>query len=216
VERTPTFAYIAQLMFFTGCRINEIAGLKLREIPRGLDRSHNSGELLIHGSRRKARKKHEETLTLNVPLALGAVEILRRLALRHPIALQRDGTECFFSKEGCKRTGLRTKIDERIKKAGRAPIPDWRSHDIRRTFRTRLGRLGVDDRIAEMLLGHLAGRDPNDRTYNQHDYWEPMQEAINKWETHLREIIDGTATPAPGPQHRRHLNEPISNAERLV
>jgi integrase len=215
VERTPTFAYMTQLMFFTGCRIDEIGGLKLREIERGLDRSHNTGELLIHGTRRKARKKHEEALTLNVPLAWGAVEILRQLALRHPVAPQRDGTECFFGKGG-KKHGLRTEIDKHIKKAGRKPIPDWRPHDIRRTFRTRLARLGVADRIAEMLVGHLGGRDPNDRTYNQHDYWSELSDAIIKWEQHLREIIDGTVVQDPRSQYRRHLNEPNSNAERLV
>jgi integrase len=190
VDRKPTAAHIVQLMFFTGCRISEISGLRLCEIPRGLDPSHNAGELEIPGTRRKAKKKHVPKLTLHVPLAQGALDILRQLAS------QRNGSECFFGKGGGVR--LRGKIDKRIEKAGGLPPADWRPHDIRRTFRSRLSRLGVQPNIGEMLLGHLVKKG-----YDQHDYWGEMQEAIEKWELHLRQIIDGTVEEAPRSQHRR-------------
>jgi integrase len=190
--RVPIFSYIIQLLFFTGCRAGEIGGLQRCEIVSGLDPSDNANELRIPGARRKARKKHEDELTLHVPLAQGAIEILRQIARRS------DGSDCFFGKRGRTTNELRTWIDDRITKAGETPPKDWRVHDIRRTFRSRLSRLRVPKDIGEMLLGHLLKKG-----YDQHDYWSEMQEAIEKWERHLHQIIDGTVEQVPRPQHRR-------------
>jgi len=198
VDRVPIFSYIIQLMFLTGCRVGEVSGLQRHEIVRGLDLSHNAGELRIPGTRRKARKKHEEMLTLHVPLAQGAVEILRQIAPR------RDGSDYFFGKHGRKTNELRTWIDERIIKAGGTPPPDWHPHDIRRTFRTRLSELSIPFEAKEMLTGHIGWKRQNERTYDRHDFWAEMQHAIDKWERHLRQIIDGMAAEVIRPQFRRH------------
>jgi integrase len=197
VDRIPTVAYITQLMFFTGCRISEISGLRREEIVRGLDPSHNDGELWIPGTRRKARKKHEDKLFLHVPLAHGAVEILRQIALHLPV-----GSKHIFGKGAA--TRLRGKIDERIKDAGKTPPPDWHPHDIRRTFRSRLSQLkpSIPEHIKEKLVGHLE-KDKNKSVYDQYEYWGELTEAIDKWEHHLGEVLAGTAAEPTRPQHRR-------------
>jgi integrase len=62
-------------------------------------------------------------------------------------------------------------------------------HDLRRTVRTRLAELGVDDIHAERLLGHkLQGML---RIYNQHPYIDEKRAALLKWEARLLEIAGG-------------------------
>ena len=60
-------------------------------------------------------------------------------------------------------------------------------HDLRRTVRTRLAELGVDDIVAERVLGHkLQGMLA---VYNQHPYLDEKRAALLKWESRLQEII---------------------------
>lgn len=60
-------------------------------------------------------------------------------------------------------------------------------HDLRRTVRTRLAELGVSDIVGEKLLGHkLQGILA---IYNRHEYATEKRQAMQKWETRLREII---------------------------
>lgn len=86
------------------------------------------------------------------------------------------------------------------------PLPIWTLHDIRRTFVTRLAQLGVDDKIAELLVNHRKGRSNKvRRTYDQEEYWGAKLDAIRKWEKLLREIIDGTAPEIPRSMSGRKL-----------
>jgi len=54
-------------------------------------------------------------------------------------------------------------------------------HDLRRTLRTRLAELGVNDIVAERVLGHkLQGMMA---IYNQHAYDVEKRQALDIWET---------------------------------
>ncbi len=67
-------------------------------------------------------------------------------------------------------------------KADKITAP-WRLHDLRRTFRTGLGKLGVVEEIAERCLNHPpAGLKA---TYDQHKYEAEMAEAWRRWERHV-------------------------------
>jgi integrase len=60
-------------------------------------------------------------------------------------------------------------------------------HDLRRTLRTRLAELRVDDIVAERVLGHkLQGMMA---VYNQHTYDTEKRQALMKWEQRLSEIL---------------------------
>lgn len=60
-------------------------------------------------------------------------------------------------------------------------------HDLRRTLRTRLAELGVDDVVAERILGHkLQGIMA---VYNRHSYDKEKRQALAQWEMKLREIV---------------------------
>ncbi len=60
-------------------------------------------------------------------------------------------------------------------------------HDLRRTLRTRLAEIGIDDVVAERVLGHkLQGIMA---VYNRHGYDTEKRQALDKWERKLRKIL---------------------------
>jgi integrase len=60
-------------------------------------------------------------------------------------------------------------------------------HDLRRTARTRFAELGISDIVAERVLGHkLQGMLG---IYNRHSYDAEKREALEKWESRLKEIV---------------------------
>jgi integrase len=62
------------------------------------------------------------------------------------------------------------------------------NHDIRRTVRTRLSALKVQDHIAEMVIGH--GRKGIARVYDRYEYAPEMREALLLWAACLRSIVE--------------------------
>jgi integrase len=69
-----------------------------------------------------------------------------------------------------------------------APIAPWTLHDLRRTFRTTLGRLKVRPDIAERLVNHISARTEMEETYDLYTYLPEMREAMEMWETFVRRV----------------------------
>jgi hypothetical protein len=100
---------------------------------------------------------------------------------------------------------IKKKIDARVlaalrlmaRKRGDNPdevsLDNWRNHDLRRTLRTRLSALKVDDHVSEMIIGH--GRKGLQRVYDQHRYIAEMREALTKWNERLLEIVEPKPLP---------------------
>jgi hypothetical protein len=63
----------------------------------------------------------------------------------------------------------------------------FRLHDLRRTSRTLMSRLGVDETTAELSIGHvrrgLVG------TYNKDDAWPARETAFQKVSAHVTGLI---------------------------
>jgi hypothetical protein len=70
-----------------------------------------------------------------------------------------------------------------------APIAAWTLHDLRRTFRTTLGRLKVRPDVAERLVNHISARTDMEETYDLYTYLPEMREAMEKWEAFLQTVI---------------------------
>ena len=65
-------------------------------------------------------------------------------------------------------------------------------HDLRRTLRTRLAEIGVNEIVAERVLGHkLQGMMA---IYNQYPYDLEKRQALTLWERRLREILGYSKT----------------------
>jgi integrase len=71
-------------------------------------------------------------------------------------------------------------------------LPEASPHDLRRTARTWLGRLGVAPHIAERCLNHSVGRIA--KIYDQGDYLEERRAALEKWDAFLLRLVQPEAT----------------------
>lgn len=78
-------------------------------------------------------------------------------------------------------------------KAGAEPMPPWRWHDLRRTARTGMTRLGVPRDHAEAALNHKSFRSALERTYDRHDYRDEVLAALRLWQGHVAALVSGAA-----------------------
>jgi integrase len=168
---------IAQLLLLTGQRLNDIARAQWSEITDGV--------VTVPAERYKTA-----TAQL-VPLPPQAVTILDGLP-------RFIGGDYVFSVKGGRRpvsglteakTALDRAIARRREEEGRAPMPAWVIHDLRRTVRTRLvGDCGVDAFTAERVLGHaLPGLHG---VYDQGTHLNAKRIALVAWERRLLEIVE--------------------------
>jgi len=66
-------------------------------------------------------------------------------------------------------------------------IEDWSPHDLRRTVRTGLSRLGCPSEVAEAVLGH--SRKGIEGTYDLHRYEDQCKVWLQKWADHLDTLL---------------------------
>jgi integrase len=80
----------------------------------------------------------------------------------------------------------------------RCGVTGWTSHDLRRTFGTRLAERGVLPHVVERLLNHKMGSIANKtdgivsavaEIYNRAAYMPEMREAMEKWDARLIAIL---------------------------
>ena len=69
------------------------------------------------------------------------------------------------------------------------PLAPWTLHDLRRTFRTGLGKLGVAPHVAELCINHQ--KSGVEAIYDRHKYAPEMKAALALWADHVRSIVDG-------------------------
>jgi len=62
-------------------------------------------------------------------------------------------------------------------------IKDWSPHDLRRSVRTGLSRLGCRSEVAEAALGH--SRKGIEGTYDLHSYEQECREWLQRWADHM-------------------------------
>lgn len=66
-------------------------------------------------------------------------------------------------------------------------IDDWSPHDLRRTVRSGLSKLGCRSEVAEAILGH--SRKGIEGTYDLYNYEKECKIWLQKWADHLDELI---------------------------
>ena len=64
-----------------------------------------------------------------------------------------------------------------------------RPHDLRRTVRTNLSKLGVNKTVAERLLNHKE--QGISATYDWHEYLSEKTAALGKWNNRLQQLLTG-------------------------
>jgi integrase len=73
----------------------------------------------------------------------------------------------------------------------RSGVGGWTIHDLRRTFRTGLGKLRIPPHIAERCLNHSKGG--IEAIYDRYHYEHEIKAALVLWSDHVREITTGVA-----------------------
>lgn len=162
-----TWGSIIRLLVLTGQRLNEVVGARWSEID--LD----AGLWTIPAVRMKMKRAHV------VPLAPMALAVLREL----PHWAEGD---CLFSVTGGARPVTSSgHAKRRLDKV--CDVQGWRLHDLRRTFRTKISALKIEDRVREQMIAHSA---PGlHRVYDQHAYLDEKRAGFRLWEAELSRLL---------------------------
>ena len=167
------FGRIVRLLLLTACRRDEIGCLRWSEV------DIDAGKITLPKGRTKSKRAHV------LPLPETACEILRKVPRRHGRQTVFGGGASGFNAWSYNTIRLNAAITTA---AGKSLAP-WRLHDLRRTVRTRLGKLGVLPHIAELVLNHAGHKSGIGGVYDHHDYEPEIGEALRKWETCLLSIV---------------------------
>jgi hypothetical protein len=73
------------------------------------------------------------------------------------------------------------------------PMPRWTLHDLRRTVRTNLSKLGVGQEHAERVVAHLPSGIR--AVYDHYSFLPEKRAALEKWATHLMQIVSDAGKP---------------------
>ena len=68
----------------------------------------------------------------------------------------------------------------------------WTLHDLRRTFRSGLGKLAVAPHIAEAAINHLPTK--LIRTYDVNSYEHEKRQALDLWAAHVQALLEGKSS----------------------
>ncbi|MBY8823843.1 tyrosine-type recombinase/integrase [Sphingomonas colocasiae] len=66
-------------------------------------------------------------------------------------------------------------------------VSNFRLHDLRRTMRSGLARLGVTASVCRKIIGHSEGR--IDRIYDRYDALAERREGLERWEQHVVRVV---------------------------
>jgi integrase len=164
------YGRVVRLLVLTGCRREEIGGLRWTEI--------DPEEQLIRlpSERVKNGRAHD------VPLSDLAWSILQQpVTGEHVFGRDATGFRAWaYGKEG---------LDKRL---GDSVAP-WRLHDVRRTVATHMADLGVMPHVIEAALNHQSGhkRGPAG-VYNRSRYDREVRNALALWSDHVGALVEGT------------------------
>lgn len=185
----PWTAFV-RVLFLTGQRLREVAGMRWEEIDLG------KAVWVIPGARTKNKRDHL------VPLAPAVVAILETIQpepkLRRGAVFTTNGAAAIagFSKLKVK---LDTLVQDQVAKAAQAagdlpmPIEHWVFHDLRRSASTGCQALGFPKEHVHAVLNHVSGgqRDALSATYLLYEYQEEKTAALNAWARHVEALLSG-------------------------
>ena len=102
--------------------------------------------------------------------------------------MSHDGSVCFryFQREKLQTFGESKRALDK-----RSGVTGWRLHDFRRTIVSGMARLGVPPHVADKILNHQAGTISGvAAVYQRHDFLLERKEALDRWNSHVSQIIE--------------------------
>jgi integrase len=173
--RDDDFGRIVRLLFLTACRREEIGGLRWSEIDL------ETGKMLLP----KERTKNGRPLALTLPDRARA--ILNAAPRRAGRDLVFGGGKAGFSAWSYCTLSFNCQVA--AANGGRALTP-WRLHDLRRSVRTGLSKIGIKPHVAELVLNHTGHKAGIGGVYDHYDYEPEIADALARWEKHLLALVD--------------------------
>jgi len=180
---------LVRLLILTGQRVSEVSDMTWPEV------DFDNRLWTIPAARMKGGRAHE------VPVNCDAAALLRSV----PRPTTKKGEYIFSTVAGASPVNgfskAKTRLDRevariiaaRAEKAGEQPqpIPHFVFHDLRRTMRTHLSALPVQDLVRELIIAHA--KPGLHKVYDQHTYRDEKRQALELWEKRLAGIVN----PAP-------------------
>ena len=172
------FGPLLKVLLLTGQRRNEVAGMTRDEL------SDDGATWNIPGSRTKNGRAHVVPLP---PLVRELIASVR--AKPGNLVFTTTGTTPV---SGWSR--MKGRLDAAMlaaaREEGRAVIPPWTLHDLRRTFVTGMVELRVPPHVVEVTVNHIGGtRSGVAGTYNRSELMDERKEALERWATHVAGIV---------------------------
>ncbi|HVM78293.1 MAG TPA: tyrosine-type recombinase/integrase [Stellaceae bacterium] len=167
-----------RLLILTGQRRDEVRAMRWEEIDL------SQGLWTIPSSRYKTGADHV------VPLSTPALDLLRTRYSEGAMGFVLSGRDPkkLFNGAASAMRRLRKKLK------GTAPFV---LHDLRRTCRTRLSKLGVDDKTAELVIGHVP--QGMEKVYDLHDRLDERRAALQRWGEFVLYAADNSRSVIPFP-----------------
>jgi integrase len=156
------YGWIVRLIILSGCRREEIGGLKWSEIDT------NARTITILSERTKNNRKHVIHLCDE---ALAIIDQIPKRDREFVFGIGQGGFSGWSRSKGYLEQATNLK-------------ETWTLHDLRRTVRTGMGKLGIAPHVAEAALNHLPPK--LIRTYDRHDYAAERKAALDQWASHLK------------------------------
>lgn len=177
------FGDILKLLLLTGARKSEIGEAHWNEI--------NVDDKVMEIPAERVKNKHAHTIPLS-PAALAIITDLKRVGATPDFIFTTNAKTAVsgFSKAKTQLDALMLEELQRVDQE--AKLEPWVIHDLRRTVRSNLSKLGISSDVAERILGHAI---PGIRgVYDRHDYLDEKRAALDRWAQHLAGIV----SPRPG------------------
>ncbi|HWL69657.1 MAG TPA: integrase arm-type DNA-binding domain-containing protein [Geminicoccus sp.] len=170
----PIFTALVRFVILTGVRKSEAASACWHDMVL----EGNDPVWTIPADITKQGRAHR------VPLTKEMIDLLRAVPRTEGVAL------VFPGRGGKPISGWTQRLRPIFAATTTAKLPPWTMHDLRRTYRTGLARLGVPDAVAELLVGHAVA-DPLMRAYQRDDAWQSRRQAQERWSRHVLGLIAG-------------------------
>jgi integrase len=156
-----------RFVILTGQRRDEVRMMHWNELDM------KRADWVIPEERYKSRRRHL------VPMTAGMVSSLKDMPLKDA------GGYVFSVNEG--ETAYANVIKPKRKLDEISGVSGWTIHDLRRTLRTGLSRLGVRPDISERVIGHTVGGSLG-QVYDTYEFRDEKLTALEQWGEHVIEI----------------------------
>jgi integrase len=165
-------AAFVRLLLYTAARRGNVGAIAAGEI--------DAEDWIIPAEKFKGKRKHL------VPLSAAARALLPRVN-HDGFLLSSDFGESPLRGYSKLKRAIDKKITEIRKRQGRAAMPHWTFHDLRRTARSLLSRAGVPADIGDRVLGHaIAGVRA---AYDHHAYLVEKRDALERLAVLVERIL---------------------------